>query len=172
MNAKQKIILACAAVLLCAGVAWYLFSVPSTGPTDSYHVEDGFDRTAREQQKATDSIDAVSRGLEESTGCATDIGAGIERDQGRAESIQSRNAELETGIDSITERNRTALERLDEAEAGNEDAARSVADAATAVTSGRELTRRSAEILGRYQDGVSEERESPRENREASEKQD
>ena len=104
MDAKQKIILACLVGLLCAGVAWYLFSVPSTGPTDSYHVEDGFDRTAREQQKATDSIDAVSRGLEESTGCATDIGTGIEADQRRADSIQSRNAEIETGIDSITER--------------------------------------------------------------------
>ena len=165
MDAKQKIILACLVGLLCAGVAWYLFSVPSTGPTDSYHVEDGFDRTAAEQQKAADSIDAVSRGLEESTGCATDIGTGIEADQRRADSIQSRNAEIETGIDSITERNRAALERLGEAEARN-------TDAAAAVVSCGELARRSAEILGRYQDGVSEERESPRENREASEKQD
>lgn len=87
MDAKQKIILACLVGLLCAGVAWYLFSVPSTGPTDSYRVEDGFDRTAREQQTAA------------------------------------------------------------------------------AVASGRELTRRSVEILGRYQGGVPEERESPREDR-------
>lgn len=162
MDAKQKIILACLAGLLCTGAAWYLFSVPSTGTTDSYHVEDGFDRTAREQQKAADSIDAVSRGLEESTGCAADIGTGIERDQGRAESIQSRNAELETGIDSITERNSSALERLGEAEARN-------ADAAAAVADGRELTRRSAEILGRYQGGISKERESPREDRAGAE---
>lgn len=165
MDAKQKIILVCLAGLLCVGVAWYLFSVPSTGPTDSYRVEDGFDRTAREQQKAADSIDAVSRGLEESTDRASDIGAGIERDQGRAESIQSRNTELEAGIDSITERNSTALERLGEAEARNADAAAAVADAAAAVESGRELTCRSAEILGRYQGGVPEERESPREDR-------
>ena len=172
MNAKQKIILACVAGLLCIGVAWYLFSVPSTGPTDSSRVEKRLDDTAREQQKAADSIEAVSRGLEDSTDRAADIDAGLGQDQGRVESIQDRNAELETGIDSITERNRTALERLDEAEAGNEDAARSVADAAAAVDSCGELARRSAEILGRYQDGVSEERESPRENREASEKQD
>ena len=155
MDAKQKVILACLVGLLCAGVAWYLFSVPGTGPTDSYHVEDGFDRTAREQQKATDSIDAVSRGLEESTGCATDIGTSIEADQRRA--------------DSITERNRAALERLGEAEARNADAAAAVADAAAAVTSGRELTRRSAEILGRYQGGVPEERESSREDRAGAE---
>ena len=169
MDAKQKIILACLVGLLCAGVAWYLFSVPSTGTTDSYHVEDGFDRTAAEQQKAADSIDAVSRGLEESKGCATDIGTGIEADQRRADSIQSRNAEIETGIDSITERNSTALERLGEAEARNADAAAAVADAAAAVTSGRELTRRSAEILGRYQGGVPEERESSREDRAGAE---
>lgn len=158
MDAKQKIILACAAGLLCAGVAWYLFSVPSTGTTDRYLVEDGFDRIAREQQKAAASIDAVSRGLEESTGRASDIDTGIETDQRRAESIQSRNTELETGIDSITERNRDALERLGEAEARN-------ADAAAAVASGRKFTRRSAEILGQYQGGVPEERESPREDR-------
>ena len=164
MDAKQKIILACLAGLLCAGVAWYLFSVPSTGTTDSYHVEDGFDRTAREQQEAADSIDAVSRGLEESTGRASDIGTGIETDQRRAESIQSRNAELETGIDRIAERNRAALERLGEAEARNADATAAAADAAAAVASGRELTRRSAEILERYQGGVPEERESPRED--------
>ena len=162
MNERTKIILFAVGCLLCAGLAWYLFSVPGTGPTDSYHVEDGFDRTAREQQKATDSIDAVSRGLEESTGCATDIGTSIEADQRRADSIQSRNAELETGIDSITERNRAALERLGEAEARNADAAAAAADAAAAVESGRELTRRSAEILGRYASGVAEERESAR----------
>ena len=162
MDAKQKIIIACIAGLLCAGVVWYLFSVPGTGPTDSYHVEDGFDRTAGEQQTAADSIDAVSRGFEESTGRAADIDAGIERDQRRAESIQNRNADLEAGIDSITERNSNALERLDEAEAGNEDAARSVTNAAAAVSRCRELARRSAEILGRYQDGVPEERESTR----------
>lgn len=172
MDAKQKIILACAIVMLCAGVAWYLFSVPGTGPTDSYHVEDGFDRTAGEQQKAADSIDAVSRGLEESTDRATDIDRGIEQDQRRAESIQDRNAELEAGIDSIAGRNSNALERLDEAEAGNEDAARSVTNAAAAVSRCRELTRRSAEILGRYQDGVPEERESPRKDREGAEEQD
>lgn len=169
MDAKQKIILACIAGLLCAGVAWYLFSVPDTGTTDSYHVEDGFDNVAAEQQKAADSIEAVGRGIEESTDRTSDIGAGIERDQGRAESIQSRNTELEAGIDSIAERNGTALERLGEAEARNADAAAAAADAAAAVESGREPTRRSAEILGRYQGGVPEERESSREDRAGAE---
>lgn len=172
MNAKQKIILACLAGLLSAGVAWYLFSVPSTGPTDSSRVEKRLDDTAREQQKAADSIEAVSRGLEDSTDRAADVDAGLGQDQGRVESIQDRNAELGAGLDRLAERNSVALERLDEAETGNQDAERSVADAAAAVDSCRELARRSAEILGRYQGGVSEERESPRENRATPEKQD
>ena len=77
MNAKQKIILACVAGLLCIGVAWYLFSVPSTDPTDSSRVEKRLDDTAREQQKAADSIEAVSRGLEDSTDRVADIDAGL-----------------------------------------------------------------------------------------------
>lgn len=162
MDAKQKIILACAAVLLCAGVAWYLFSVPSTGSTDDRRVEKRLDDTAREQQKAADSIRDVSEGIDASADSAGDIADGIERSTEHAENIERKHDSAAESAERIAAGNDSVAKRIEAAERSDREAAVAVDRAAATLEQCREFNRSSSEIFGRYASGVAEERESAR----------
>ena len=170
MDAKQKIIIACIAGLLCAGVAWYLFSVPSTGPTDDSRVEKRLDDTAREQQKAADSIRDVSEGVKASTDSTGDIADGIERSAEHAENIEREHEIAADSAERIAAGNDSIEERIEAAEGADRDAAAALDRAAAAVEQCRDLNSSSAEIFGRYASGMAEERESARTDGESSKK--
>ena len=144
MNEKTKLILLAVCAVFCACLAWYLFSVPSTGTTDDSRVEKRLDDVDREQRAAEESIRAVSNGLDESADSAGSIAAG----------------------------NESLADRIESAERADEDAAGSVAEAERQINICRSINRRSAEILGRYASGIPEKRESTRADGEPAEKQD
>ena len=170
MNERTKIILFAVGCLLCAGLAWYLFSVPSTGTTDDSRVEKRLDDTDREQQAAAESIGAVSDGLDRSTESAGDIADGLERSENHADSIASRNADAAASADRIAAGNESLAERIESAERADAAAAESVADAKNQIDICRKLNSSSAEIIRRYTSGIPENRESTRADGEPTKK--
>ena len=172
MNEKTKLILLAVCAVFCACLAWYLFSVPSTGTTDDSRVEKRLDDVDREQRAAEESIRAVSNGLDESTDSAGSIAEGIDRSESHAESIAERNADAAASAERIAAGNESLADRIESAERADEDAAGSVAEAERQINICRSINRSSAEILRRYAGGISEKRESARADRESAEKQD
>ena len=150
MNEKNKIIISLVVVFCCIGVAWYLFSVPSTGGTNNNRVEQRLDDTAREQQKAGDSLAEVRRGLDDSAASIERIDNGLANDTERTGAIQGRIADAAASADSITERNCRIADKLTDAESRNAEATAAIDDAARAIGDCSELNRSSAEILRRY----------------------
>lgn len=150
MNERTKIILFIAGCLLCAGFAWYIFSIPSTGTTNSDRVEQRLDDTAREQQKAGDSLTEVCRGIDDSATSVDRIDSGIADDAERAGTIKDRTADAETSANSIAERNERITDELADAESRNAEAAAAVDDAARAISDCIQLNRSSTEIFKRY----------------------
>ena len=152
MNEKNKIIISLAAVLCCIGIAWYLFSIPSTAGTNDNRIEQRLDDTAREQQKAGDSLAEIRRGIDDSTASVDRIDSGIADDAERAGTIQDRTADAEASADSIAGRNERITDELADAESRNAEAAAAIDDAARAISDCSQLNRGSTEILGRYTD--------------------
>lgn len=150
VNEKNKIIISLAAVLCCIGIAWYLFSIPSTGGTNNNRVEQRLDDTAREQQKAGDSLAEVRRGIDDSAASVDRIDSGIADDAERAGTIQDRTADAEASADSIAERNERITDELADAESRNAEAAAAIDDATRAISDCSQLNRDSAEIFRRY----------------------
>ena len=150
MNEKNKIIIGIVAALCCIGIAWYLFSIPSTAGTNDNRIEQRLDDTAREQQKAGDSLAEIRRGIDDSAASVERIDNGLADDTERTGAIQGRIADATASADSITERNRRITDKLTDAESRNAEAAAAIDDAARAIGDCSELNRSSAEIFRRY----------------------
>ena len=111
----QRVGLAVAGIILLVAGLWFLFGNVDTNTGHRDNVESGFDDLDREQQEAAASLETVRDRAADSQQSVERIAGSIDESQNAAERIERANSELASSIDSITERNRAALERLGEA---------------------------------------------------------
>lgn len=163
VNGKSKIHRwgAVLGIIIFGVVLWFLCREQGDINGSREHVENGFREIAQHQHDAERDIAAIRRGLADSKESTDRIEHGIGESARAADRIREANQtvtgateRIETGLDNLTERNRSTAEQLAGAERRNTAATNALDNAAKAIRECRERNRESEQIFARYIDAV------------------
>lgn len=166
MYDKKKYMLIGVFVLAVLGIVglWYLLGDRETAGGERINVERGLDTTEREQRDAGASIERIRAGLGDSARSLERIEQGTERSAAGADRIRGANENVEGAIgeaartaesierstDNLTERNLTAIERIERAEKRNRTAETALDGTGERIRECRERIAESERILAKY----------------------